>query len=293
QRLIDQRLSPLYVSVHATEPAVRTRLLGVPRGGEIVRELGQLLDAGIEVHTQIVLCPGWNDGKHLDRTIEDLWKLGPRVLSLSVVPVGLTRYNLDRPVRMLTAEDASAAIGRVSHARDRALVKRGTGWIYAGDELFFIADEALPGSAYYDDWPLVENGVGAVRAFLDAFEQGIGALRSLAGLRIGVVTGTRMAPLIRPLVERVNAHTGARAAVVAIENSYFGPTVNTAGLLAGVDVGSALAAGAAWDAVLVPAESLDDDARFIDDVPLADLEARLGPARVLTGHELTEALARL
>jgi putative radical SAM enzyme (TIGR03279 family) len=116
QRLIDQKLSPLYVSVHATEPAVRERLLGVPRGGAIVEQLRTLAAAGIEVHTQVVLCPGWNDGAHLDRTIADLWSLGPRVLSLSVVPVGLTRYNLGRPVRLLTPAAAAAAIAAVAAA---------------------------------------------------------------------------------------------------------------------------------------------------------------------------------
>jgi hypothetical protein len=112
QRLIEQRLSPLYVSVHATEPAVRMRLLGVERGGEIVEQLRELTAAGIEVHTQVVLCPGWNDGAHLDRTIDDLWELGPGVLSLSVVPVGLTQYNVDRPVRLLTAAEAGDALAR-------------------------------------------------------------------------------------------------------------------------------------------------------------------------------------
>ncbi len=293
QRLIDQRLSPLYVSVHATEPEVRTRLLGVPRGGEIVLELQRLLEAGIEVHTQVVLCPDWNDRAHLDRTIDDLWNLGPGVLSLSVVPVGLTRYNLNRPVRLLSATEACVAIGQVERARERARELRGTGWIYAGDELFFIAGEELPPSAYYDDWPLVENGVGAVRAFLEAFDQGLDALLPMPGLRIAVVTGTRMVPLIAALVARINAHTGACAAVVAVENAYFGPTVNTAGLLAGRDIGRALPDARKWDVVLVPAEALNDDARFIDDVPLADLESRLGQARVLTGHELTETLGRL
>src|SRR5690606_21702823 len=112
RRLIEQRLSPLYVSVHATEPEVRTRILGVDRGGDIVEQLRELTAAGIEVHTQIVLCPEWNDGVHLERTIADLWALGANVLSLSVVPVGLTRYNLGRPTRLLTRAEAQTAIGQ-------------------------------------------------------------------------------------------------------------------------------------------------------------------------------------
>src|SRR5690606_37332939 len=127
-------------------------------------------DAGIEVHTQVVLCPGWNDGVHLDRTIEDLWGLGPRVLSLSVVPVGLTRYNLGRPVRLLERDEALSVIAQVDRARERALAERGSGWAYAADELFLLAGSGIPGAAYYDDWPLTENGVGAVRRLLDDFE---------------------------------------------------------------------------------------------------------------------------
>ena len=292
QRLIEQRLSPLYVSVHATEPAVRERLLGVPRGGAIVEELRALLAGGLEVHTQVVLCPGWNDGAHLDRTIDDLWSLGSGVQSLSVVPVGLTRYNLDRPVRLLLPEEAAAAIGQVARARARALRERGTGWAYVGDEMFFIAGRELPTGEYYDDWPLTENGVGAVRALLDAFRAGVESLPSLDGRRIAVVTGTRMAPVLAPLVERVNARTGSLAEVVAVENGYFGPTVTTAGLLGGGDIRAALG-DRAWDAVLLPAEALNDDERFIDDVPLAQLIGLLSPARVMPAHELVAGLGAL
>jgi putative radical SAM enzyme (TIGR03279 family) len=293
QRLIEQRLSPLYVSVHATEPEVRMRLLGVPRGGEIVRELRELIAGGLEVHAQVVLCPGWNDGAHLDRTIDDLYALGPGVRSLAVVPVGLTRYNLERPVRLLTAAEARAALAQVDRARERALRERSNGWAYAGDELFFTAGVPVPPAAYYDDWPLTENGVGAVRMLLDRFASDLASLPRAQGLRVAVVTGTRMAPVIAPLLERLSAHTGSRAYAVPVENRYFGPTVTTAGLLAGSDILATLADEPAFDAVLLPAESLNDDALFIDGLPFAELEAQLRPARVVAGHELTEAFARL
>lgn len=293
QRLIDQRLSPLYVSVHATEPAVRERLLGVARGGEIMRELRTLIDGGIEVHTQVVLCPGWNDGVHLERTIDDLWSLGPGVLSLSVVPVGLTRYNLGRPVRLLMRDEAARAIAHVERARGRALAERGSGWVYAGDEMYFIAGAPVPSASYYDNWPLTENGVGAVRAFLDAFDAGFASLDARSGQRIAVVTGTRMRDLIEPLAARLSAQTVADVRTVTVDNRYFGPTVSTAGLLAGADIRCALAGEESFDAVLLPAESLNDDGRFIDDVSLAQLEAWLDPARIVTGHELTAAFARL
>src|SRR5687768_6066480 len=144
QRLIDQRLSPLYVSVHATEPEVSERLLGVPLGGQIVEQLRELTAAGLEVHTQIVLCPEWNDGAHLDRTIEDLYDLGPGVLSLSVVPVGLTSYNINKPVRLITQVEAAQALRQIEAVRERSMQERGMGWAYAGDEMFFAAARPLP-----------------------------------------------------------------------------------------------------------------------------------------------------
>jgi putative radical SAM enzyme (TIGR03279 family) len=293
QRLIDQRLSPLYVSVHATDPAMRMALLGVPRGGDILADLARLIDGGIEVHTQVVLCPGWNDGLQLERTIDELWALGDAVLSLSIVPVGLTRYNIDRPVRLLEAAEAAAAIDAIDHGRRRALDERGTGWVYAADEMFFIAGRAMPPSAYYDDWPLTENGVGAVRALLDGFEAGLKKLPRLDGRRIAVVTGTRMGPVLDPLVGRVRDLRGANAEVVAVTNEYFGPTVTTAGLLPGADIINAVASRGRFDDILIPAEALNDNDRFIDDMPLASVEEALAPARVVRGYELATALRDL
>jgi putative radical SAM enzyme (TIGR03279 family) len=293
QRLIDQRLSPLYVSVHATEPAVRERILGVPRGGDILDQLGRLTGAGLEVHTQVVLCPGWNDGSHLDRTIEDLWGLGPGVLSLSVVPVGLTKYNLGRPVRLLTAAEAGAAVAQVEAARRRALNERGTGWAYVGDELFFIAGKEIPPASYYDDWPLTENGVGSVRQLLDDFTAGLPRLPRLDGQRIGIATGTRMAPVMESLRPRLIDATGAQVEIVTVTNTLYGETVNTAGLLPGADFVASVGARGPFDIVLIPGESLNDDRVFIDDLPLADLVAALAPARIVPGHELTSTLAAL
>jgi putative radical SAM enzyme (TIGR03279 family) len=292
ERLIEQRLSPLYVSVHATEPAVRERLLGVPRGGEIVEQLSDLTAAGLEVHTQVVLCPEWNDGSHLDHTLADLYALGPRVLSLSVVPVGLTQYNLNRPVRLLTAAEAAAAVAQVDAIRVRSQAERRHGWAYAGDELYYIAGLPLPEASYYDEWPLTENGVGAVRRFVDDFNAGLSRVARHDGARIAIVTGTRMAPIIAARGERLREATGARAVtVLAVENGMYGPTVNTAGLLPGRDILDA-ASGAGADIVLLPAESLNDADRFVDDVRLADLEAALAPATVIAAHELTAALGR-
>jgi putative radical SAM enzyme (TIGR03279 family) len=293
QRLIEQRLSPLYVSVHATEPELRMRLLGVERGAEILDQLRELTDAGIEVHTQVVLCPEWNDGPHLERTLRELWSIGAGVLSLSVVPVGLTQYNLNRPVRLLTAPEAADALRIIAAARERALAERGTGWAYAADEMFYIAGQPLPPASYYDDWPLTENGVGSVRRLLDDFAAGLPDVPALPGRRVAVVTGERMGPVLAPLVERLAEHTGGVFELVQVSNRMFGPTVTTAGLLPGTDIADAVAAREAFTDVLLPAEALNDDNRFIDDVALDELVRRLAPARLLPAHELTSALADL
>lgn len=293
QRLVDQRISPLYVSVHATEPEVRERLLVNQRAGLIMEQLKDLIAGGLEVHTQVVLCPEWNDQGHLDRTIEDLWALGPAIRSLSVVPVGLTRYNLNRPVRLLTPDEARGAIAQVDAARERALSERGFGWGYIADEMYLIAQRELPDAAYYDDGALYENGVGAVRKFVQDFEAGLPSLPSLNGQRIRLVTGGSMAPFLRERADTLASATGAHVDVVHVHNEYFGETVTIAGLLAGEDIRSALGAGVAGDIVVLPGEALNADDVFIDGLPLDELSASMAPARICRGYEVTEALLTL
>ena len=289
QRLIDQGISPLYVSVHATEAEVRERLLVNKRAGLIMDQLRDLIEGGLEVHTQVVLCPGWNDGEHLDRTIADLWGLGPSVRSLSVVPVGLTRYNLNRPVRLLRASEAVAAIGQVDEAR-RGDQGRGFGWCYAADEMYLIAGLPLPEASYYDDGALYENGVGAIRRFVDGFERGLSEVPRFEGRRIRLVTGGSMAPFLGERASALAAATAASVEVVHAENRYFGDTVTIAGLLGGRDIIDALQNTQSGDLVVLPAEALNADDIFIDDVPMNELQKALAPALVCTGHEVTEAL---
>jgi NifB/MoaA-like Fe-S oxidoreductase len=204
----------------------------------------------------------------------------------------LTRYNIGRPVRLLTAEDAIDALDRIDRAREHALRERGVGWCYAADELHFIAGRSVPEAPYYDDWPLTENGVGAVRWFVDSFDAGLSGVPRLDGRSVAIVTGKRMAAIINPLAARLARATGAAVRTVAVDNEYFGPTVTTAGLLAGMDVLDALRGPdePPADIVLLPAESLNDDSRFIDDVAFSDVEHALMPARVLAAHEITSAL---
>jgi putative radical SAM enzyme (TIGR03279 family) len=290
QRLVDQRISPLYVSVHATEPEVRNRLLVNERAGLIMDQLRMLLDGGIDVHTQVVLCPEWNDGAHLDHTIEDLWGLGEGVQSLSVVPVGLTRYNVNRPVRHLTPDEAGQAIDQVDAVRGRAGAERGRGWCYAADEMYLNARRPLPDAHYYDDGALYENGVGAVRRFVDGFEEGIDRVPRMDGRRVRLVTGGSMAPFLRDRAGRLAEATGAAVEVVHVINEFFGETVTVAGLLGGRDILAALGEGSEGDVIVLPAEAVNADEHFIDNYALTELEAALSPGSVIRGHEVTQAL---
>jgi len=290
QRLIDQRISPLYVSVHATEPEVRERLLVNKRAGLILSQLWDLTSGGLEVHTQVVLCPEWNDGSHLDRTIDDLWNLGARIRSLSVVPVGLTRYNIHKPVRPLAPSEAAAAIDQVDRARERGFDKRDFGWCYAADEMYLIAGRDVPDEAYYDDGALYENGVGAIRRFVDGFDAGLPSVPRFEGRRIRIVTGLSMSPFIGERSGRLADATGAEVEVVEVQNQYFGESVTIAGLLGGQDILEALGEVKDGDLILLPAEALNADDLFIDNLPKSELVAALAPAEIRSGYEITEAL---
>lgn len=293
QRLVDQRISPVYVSVHATDPDVRIRLLKNDRAGLIMDQLRFLLDHGLEVHTQVVLCPGWNDGPHLDRTMEDLMNLGEGVRTLSVVPVGLTKYNIHRPVRPLDPEEASEAIDQVDLARVRARERRNHGWAYCADEMYLHAGRPLPPPDYYDSWDLTENGVGSVSGFLESFADGLSEVPRMEGRRIRILTGRSMAPFLEGLVSAIGEATGASVQVQPVVNEFFGESVTVAGLLAGRDILEAVGNTASEELILIPREALNADDLFIDSFSLAEFREAAGPAQVLPGLEITEALRTL
>ena len=293
ERLVEQRISPLYVSVHATEPEVRERLLVNERAGLIMDQLRYLLDNGLEVHTQVVLCPEWNDGEHLDRTIADLYDLGEGVRSLSVVPVGLTKYNLGRPVDLLTPDQALAAIGQVDRIRVKALEERGRGWCYAADEMYLIAGGVFPEDAYYDEGSLTENGVGAINRFVRDFEKGLPGAPTIPGRTLRIVTGLSMEPLFRERASRLSRAVGSTVDVVGVVNDFYGESVTVAGLLGGRDILEAVGDTREDEIVLLPAEAINADALFIDSVPLTEVREALAPAEVVTGYDLLECLGSL
>ncbi len=297
RRILEYRLSPLYVSVHATDPAVRRRLLRNPKAPAILPQLQMFAAGGIRFHTQIVVVPGVNDELVLERSLADLYAAGEPVLSVSVVPVALTAHsNYDR-VRAPTSQEAGSALAAVKTWAARARRERGVGWAYGSDELYMLAGEPFPPAEAYDGFEQVENGVGAVRYLEGMIASEARSLPDLSGRRVLVLTGTAMAPLMPGVLEALSRTTRGRFECQAIENTVFGPSVTTAGLLPGAGFQAALAAArgdgkgaaAGFDLALLPAEAVNDDGVFVDDVSFAAVAAT-SPVPVRLSYHFTDAL---
>ncbi|HLA89121.1 MAG TPA: DUF512 domain-containing protein [Gemmatimonadaceae bacterium] len=264
-RILAYRLSPLYVSVHATDWEARKRLLNNPRVPDVLRQLASLASGGIQFHCQMVIVPGVNDGAVLERSLTDLWALGDAALTVAIVPVGLTQFSHLYTGQPMDAADAGRLLETAERWGERSRAARGETWVMGSDELYLLAGRDLPGPEFYGDFAQVENGVGAVAALRERVAEGLTRLPRLDGRRVGVVTGTAMAPLMPPLLERLSLTTGAHFELMAIPNSLFGPTTTTAGLLVGADIRRALEGRTDLDLALIPAETINDDGLFLDD----------------------------
>src|SRR5215813_3881225 len=238
RRVIEQRLSPQYVSVHATDLEVRAYLLGIDKKrADISGKMQRLLDAGIEIHAQVVLCPEINDGKILRRTIYDLADLHPRVTSVAIVPLGLTRYLNDPRLTPVTPEFCREIIRDISQIQSDLRKRLGTTFAFLGDEIYLKAGEAVPSRKHYGDYPQIEDGIGMVRSFASDFEKLMRTLSNegSASLHGTVLTGTLFAPVLREMIDRFNDRSGTELVVAPVVNDYFGGDVSVAGLLTGGD----------------------------------------------------------
>jgi putative radical SAM enzyme (TIGR03279 family) len=272
-RIIEYRLSPLYVSVHASDPQIRRWVLRNPQAPDVMAQMRHFADHGIELHTQIVMAPGMNDGAVLTETLDALWGFGPKILTVSVVPVGLTEFSKHHLVGEPDRDQCRDAVERVERAIQRARAERGITWAFGADELYLRANVELPPAEIYDSFDQVENGVGSVRWLQRQVSEGAPHLPAWTGRRIGVLTGMSMGPLLPQVLDPLTEATGAEFRLMPIENDLFGPRVTTAGLLSGEAIRAAIAAMPALDLVLIPGECLNDDALFIDSLPFAELQA--------------------
>jgi putative radical SAM enzyme (TIGR03279 family) len=285
-RIETQRLSPLYVSVHATDPELRHELLGRPRvRAEILPRLERLAKAGIRMHAQIVLCPDWNDGVHLERTVSELAPLHPRVATTAVVPVGLTRHRERLPrLRALTSSEARALVERAGQWQARFLDTLGSRFVFLADEIYLMAEAPLPSGDAYEGFPVAEDGIGLVRRFEDELVRPRRRPRPPTRARtVTIVTGEMYGPRLARLLAPLAAH-GIDARVAAVPNDFFGRAIGVAGLLTGQDIQRHLSTVTdLGEEILIPSVAVRDvDGVFLDDLTPGDLAADLGvPVRIV------------
>jgi NifB/MoaA-like Fe-S oxidoreductase len=312
ERVIDEGLSPLYVSIHTTDPELRAEMLRNPRGATSLRWLKELLRAGIEVHAQVVVCPGVNDGQHLERTLHDVISLYPELTSVALVPVGVSAFSDEKTMRSHTKGEAQIVVALAERFQALTLEILGRVSVFASDEFYLVAGQTPPSATKFESLDQAENGIGLVAAFVQSFvdrtymeKLGTGFFQSVDGApalgyrapkgvdtepRHGddvlVVTGEYAAPILRTMFDD---HGFGDVRILAVENRFFGGNIKVAGLLTGQDLINALADVAAETVVLLPDVCLSEG-RFLDGLGLEDL-GRHVMVVATTGQDLRTTLA--
>ncbi len=298
ERIISQHLSPLYVSVHAVNEDVRARLLG-RTAPPVLPILQRLVTHGIEVHSQVVVCPGVNDAEVLVETVEALYRLHPGVKSLALVPVGLTEHRRNLPpLQPVTPEGARDVLSRVADWQSDFLQRGKSRFVFAADEFYLRGDVAIPPLADYEELPQIENGVGKIALFREEADAVLDEAAEIdCPVEFTVVTGMAFAGELEGFLAELSALLGCRAHCRAIVNRLFGHSVTVAGLVSGTDIASQLAGQKLGSALFVPDVMMRDGSEhFLDDMTPTELSTRLGcPVRVIedTPWGLLDAIEEL
>lgn len=278
KRIRQLHLSPLYISVHTTNGSLREKMLNNKNAGMIMEQLNTFIDCGVEMHTQIVLCPDINDGEELEKTIADLYALHPHILSMAIVPVGLSRHRDScYPLQGFTAEKAKAVIKKVSTWQEKCRQKSSTSFVYLSDEFYLAADQPIPAYEMYDDFPQLENGIGLVRNFLAEWEEEPVTLNGYHEPHyLDVVCGVSAKKIIGPLLESITV-PNLTIRVIAVENNFFGTDITVSGLLTGQDIISNLSqVDGIRTGVIIPGVALKKGEHvFLDNMTFEELESRM------------------
>lgn len=297
QRIIDLRISPINISVHATDPELRTAMLKNPRAGECLSIMERFAKAGIEMNCQVVACPGVNDGPALTRTMEDLGRLHPAVISVAVVPVGVTKFRegLCR-IEPYTKEQAAALIDQVETFARAFLQEHGTSLVWCSDEFYLMAGRKLPEKAYYEDLDQLENGVGMLRLLLHQAAMGLEEEEPEQIEPFSIATGLSAAPFVQEIVDNARKQCGnIKGTVYPIVNRFFGETITVSGLITGTDLIEQLRGKDLGGRLLIPDNMLRAGEQvFLDDVTVEQVEQALGvtvvPVPADSGFDLADAI---
>lgn len=297
QRIIDLRISPINISVHATDPELRTAMLKNPRAGECLSIMERFAKAGIEMNCQVVACPGVNDGPALTRTMEDLGKLHPAVTSVAVVPVGVTKFREGLcHIEPYTKEQAAALIDQVETFARAFLQEHGTSLVWCSDEFYLMAGRKLPEKAYYEDLDQLENGVGMLRLLLHQAAMGLEEEEPEQIEPFSIATGLSAAPFVQEIVDNARKQCGnIKGTVYPIVNRFFGETITVSGLITGTDLIEQLREKDLGGRLLIPDNMLRAGEQvFLDDVTVEQVEQALGvtvvPVPADSGFDLADAI---
>lgn len=282
ERIISLNLSPLNISVHTTNQGLRKEMMGNPGAGEILSHLDRLAANGISFNTQVVLCPSINDGSELDRTIQDLKKYYPGIISLGIVPVGLTRYRDNKRLKSYNSSGAKKVLEQISVWQERLKRDCGENWLYAADEFYLLAGREIPAYEHYGDFPQIENGVGLTRLFWRELEK----LESefpgqvTENRKFTVVTGELGARALKPVIVNFNRIRGINMEMLPVGNEFFGREVTVTGLLTGRDIVDKLKETGHSGEIILPGVALNDDGLFLDDLGVEDIAEEINPAQI-------------
>ncbi|YAG17314.1 Fe-S oxidoreductase [Nostoc sp. DSM 114161] len=284
RRIEQMRLSPLYVSVHATEAEVRIRLLKNPRAGQILQQLKWFQERRLQIHAQVVVCPGINDGEHLERTLKDLASFHtgevPTVASVAVVPVGLTRFRpQEDELTPVTREKAKEVISQVKILSQQFRQKFGSSVAWLADEWFLIAGEELPSESEYEEYPQIDNGVGSIQLFIKEFATAAAELlppKVEPQRKFTWVVGNTVEKAFQPILKRLNLVEGLEVNMRALSSDYWGQDISVTGLLTGHDLLLNLAGQDLGDGILLPKVMLKHgELVFLDDMSVEELASKL------------------
>ena len=289
QRIIQTHMTPLYVSVHATDPKVRCEMMHNRFAGELMDKLERLFAAGIEVHTQIVCCPGYNDGEILTKSFQDLYARHPHVLTMAVVPVGITKHREGlHPLRTFTKEEAAALIDQVTPWQRQCREETGKTFIYLGDEFYLLAGRDVPTAEWYDGFPQLENGIGLTRSFVDEWQATLPSLSSYQAASPAVIpVGESAFTVLQPFLDALNKQFNTAHSFVPVPNQFFGGKVNVTGLLTASDI--LRTCKESGKRLILPAVVLNNDKLFLDDTALEQFRKEY-PGKVDIAKDAKELL---
>lgn len=295
ERIVEQRLSPLYISVHVTDPELRKLMLGIKFDDHLFEKIDYLAQNGIELNCQIVLCPELNDGAVLDKTIADLKAYYPMVRSVAIVPVGLTRHRKNLyPIKPITHEYSLQTIAETDRRREALRKELGSSFVYLSDEFYIRTGSAIPDNDYYEGFYQLENGVGLTRDFMNHFAEEYSALKNPSGrpLAFSLVTGMLGAEVLKTyFLRQLNRIPGMFFKLHPVINKFYGPDITVSGLLVGEDIYDTLKNERTGDYIVLPPRCLNHEGLFLDDWSVPELEEKLGKKVIVFPGSFTELFA--